>query len=76
MNNPTIIGNATLSDCLKLYPCIGNVHGWPDPEPRHFDDPCFDKIWEAIKAWDIDYGNGRSGATGNHVRAILDALDT
>jgi hypothetical protein len=42
------------------------------------DDPRFNAIWGVIKTWDINvpqvYG-GYCGATGNHVRAILDALD-
>jgi len=41
------------------------------------DDPRFEAIWQAIKSWDINvpgaYG-GYCGATGNHVRAILDKL--
>jgi hypothetical protein len=40
-------------------------------------DPRFEAIWLVIKSWDINvpgaYG-GYRGATGNHVRAILDAL--
>lgn len=51
---------------------------WPDPTPEMLsDDPNFEKIWQAIKTWDINvpevYG-GYCGATGNHVRAIIDAL--
>jgi hypothetical protein len=41
------------------------------------DTPEFNAIWETIKRWDINvpdaYG-GYCGATGNHVRAILDAI--
>lgn len=65
---PVVIGNATryLEDrCPNL----------PDPTPEHHADPRFDAIWNVIKGWDIDYGNGQCGGTGNHVRAILDALD-
>jgi len=71
MTSPVIIGHATLD------PCIGNDPNWPEPESRHFADPRFDQIWEAIKMWDIEVRGkgGREGATGNHVRAILDALD-
>ena len=51
---------------------------WPDPTPAHLADPRFEKIWQAIKSWDIaapgSYG-GYCEANGNHVRAILDALD-
>lgn len=50
---------------------------WPDPTPEMLQDPQFNAIWSAIKGWDINvpgaYG-GYCGATGNHVRAILDAL--
>lgn len=50
---------------------------WPDPTPEMLEDPKFNAIWSAIKTWDINvpeaYG-GYCGATGNHVRAILDAL--
>jgi hypothetical protein len=39
--------------------------------------PEFEAIWQAIKTWDINvpgaYG-GYCSATGNHVRAIIDAL--
>jgi hypothetical protein len=52
-------------------------HPWPDPAPEHFQDPRFDKIWNVIKTWDInvpDAYRGYCGATGNHVRAILEAL--
>jgi hypothetical protein len=41
------------------------------------DDPKFGAIWQTIKSWDINVPgayNGYCGATGNHVRAILDAL--
>jgi hypothetical protein len=51
---------------------------WPDPTPEMLADPRFEAVWQAIKSWDINvpdaYG-GYCGATGNHVRAILDALD-
>lgn len=50
---------------------------WPDPTPNMLADPKFNAIWDCIKRWDISvpgaYG-GYCGATGNHVRAILDAL--
>jgi hypothetical protein len=48
-----------------------------DPTESDLKDSLFDKIWEAIKSWDInvpgEYG-GYCGATGNHVCAILDAV--
>ncbi len=50
---------------------------WPDPTPEMLADRKFEAIWQCIKTWDINvpdaYG-GHMGATGNHVRAILDAL--
>lgn len=51
--------------------------GWPDPTPEMLDDPRFDAIWQAMKTWDIHVPgayDGYCGTTGNHVRAILDAL--
>lgn len=50
---------------------------WPDPTPEMLSTPEFEAVWNCIKEWDIAvpaaYG-GYSGATGNHVRAILEAL--
>ena len=50
---------------------------WPDPTPEMLDDPTFNAIWDVIKTWDINVPevyDGYCGATGNHVRAIMDAL--
>lgn len=50
---------------------------WPDPTPEMLADPAFEKVWQCIKRWDINVPGayvGYMGATGNHVRAILDAL--
>ena len=50
---------------------------WPDPNPEMLDDPAFNAIWNTIKTWDInvpDVYDGYCEATGNHARAILDAL--
>jgi hypothetical protein len=50
---------------------------WPDPTPEMLDDPRFEAVWQCIKRWDINVPevySGYMGATGNHVRAILDAL--
>jgi hypothetical protein len=52
---------------------------WPRPTPDMLDSPEFNAIWEAIKDWDINVPNvyaGYCGASGNHVRAILDALNS
>lgn len=50
---------------------------WPDPTPEQLNDPLFQAIWTAIKSWDIAvpgaYG-GYCGASGNHVRNILEAV--
>jgi hypothetical protein len=50
---------------------------YPDPTPQMLaNDPLFDAIWDVIKGWDISrYRNGLySGATGNDVRHIYDAV--
>lgn len=53
------------------------VAAWPDPTPEMLQDPKFNAVWHVIKSWDINVPevySGYCGATGNHVRAILDAL--
>lgn len=50
---------------------------WPDPSPEMLRSAEFNTVWNCIKNWDIsvpDAYGGYCGATGNHVRAILDAL--
>jgi hypothetical protein len=50
---------------------------WPDPTPEMLEDPMFEIIWRVIKAWDINVphaSEGYCGATGNHARAIFDAI--
>jgi len=50
---------------------------WPDPTPEMLETSMFEAIWQCIKSWDInvpDAYNGYCGATGNHVRAIMDAI--
>lgn len=52
---------------------------WPDPTPEMMKSLEFNAIWDLIKTWDINVpeidGEGvYSGATGNHVRAIIDAI--
>jgi len=50
---------------------------WPDPTAEMLASPEFEAIWQRIKKWDIHVPGayvGYCGATGNHVRAILDAL--
>lgn len=51
---------------------------WPDPTPEMLETPEFNAVWKAIKTWDICVpevdGDLYSGATGNHVKCILDAI--
>lgn len=50
---------------------------WPDPTPEMLASPEFEAIWQCIERWDINVPEayaGYTGATGNHVRAILDAV--
>lgn len=50
---------------------------WPGPTPEMLQDPRFEIVWQVIRTWDINVPGayeGYCGATGNHVRAILDAL--
>ena len=56
---------------------IGFNEKWLDPTPEMLADPVFEAIWNVIKTWDINVPSAYHGycsATGNHVRAILDAL--
>ena len=50
---------------------------WPDPTPEMLADPLFEAVWQRIKTWDINVPEvyaGYMGATGNHVRAIVDVV--
>ncbi len=50
---------------------------WPDPTPAMLDNPVFNAIWNVIKTWDVAVPGayyGYCGATGNHARAIYDAI--
>jgi hypothetical protein len=55
---------------------------WRDPLPEELNLPEFNAVWKCIRHWDIGLpfdihpsgGQMYSGATGNHVVAILDAL--
>lgn len=61
----------------ELHPRRAQVT-WPDPTPEMLADPQFEAIWQVVKSWDINVPDAYSGymhATGNHVRAILDALN-
>lgn len=51
---------------------------WPDPTPAMLETSEFNAVWRCIKSWGINVPHvysGYCGATGNHVRAILDALN-
>lgn len=51
---------------------------WRSPKPETLETPEFEAVWQCIKDWDINVPyayTGYCGANGNHVRAILDALD-
>lgn len=51
--------------------------GYADPTPEQLASPEFEAIWQAIKSWDIGVPEryvGHTGALGNHVVVILDAL--
>lgn len=51
---------------------------WPDPTEDQLNSFWFNRIWEVIKTWDINVPeayDGYCGATGNHVVAILNALN-
>ena len=67
-------------DCETVCKVCGEdvpVIAWPDPQPEELDLPEFNAVWNAIKSWDINVPVvyiGYCGATGNHVRKILDAL--
>lgn len=66
-----------MSELVATHPHRATID-WPDPTPEMLaSDPLFDAIWNTIKSWDINvpeaYG-GYCGATGNHVRAIYDAV--
>jgi len=53
---------------------------WPSPTDEMMESTEFKAVWDCIKTWDINVpevdGDMYSGATGNHVRAILEALGT
>lgn len=53
-------------------------NNYSDPTDQDLEDPRFERIWQEIKSWDINVPEeyeGYCGATGNHVIAILRALD-
>lgn len=49
-----------------------------DPTHEETKTPLFNAIWDVIKKWDIgvdDEYTGYCNATGNHVCAIMDAVN-
>jgi len=54
-------------------------NNWPDPTPEMMNSDEFNAIWELIQTWGIlspsITGEKMVGATGNHVRAIIDAIN-
>ncbi len=69
-----------LEDEMKISDQLKRTREWPDPTPEMCGTPEFNAVWECIKTWDICVpevdGDGMySGATGNHVRSIIDALN-
>ncbi len=62
-----------------LHPELeGKDPAYPDPTPADLESPEFNAIWEAIKGWDVSRRphlyRSYSGATGNDVMHILNAL--
>lgn len=73
-----VLDHVRSTGLLKHKDEIENPAPWPDPTPEMLESPEFNAIWNVIKSWDInvpDVYNGYCGASGNHVRAILDALN-
>ncbi len=70
-----IVRTVCENESWTVYP-IPTPTDWPDPTPDTLKTPEFEAVWRCIKKWDIERkpGDGYCGATGNHVRAILDAL--
>lgn len=64
---------------LRTYRERGTISAgnWPGPTPEMLESEKFEAIWTCIKTWDINVPSvyaGYCGASGNHVRAILDAI--
>ena len=60
----------------KIEP--GSAGNYKDPSPEQLTSKVFEVIWQEIKSWDINCPKeytGYCGATGNHVAAILNALE-
>ena len=62
---------------LKPTDNFNPTQAWPDPTPEMLETILFDTIWRVIKSWDVNVPSaysGYMGATGNHARAIYDAV--
>lgn len=56
---------------------FSNNKEMPSPTESDIKSEEFNAIWDVIKNWDIsapDYYNGYSGASGSHVKLLLEAL--
>lgn len=54
---------------------IGEISGERNPEHVDIENPLFQAIWDKIKTWDVKTpDNMRTGTSGNHACAILDAV--
>ncbi len=63
----------------QLHPVSGFTPSipWPDPTPEQLQTLWFNRIWDAIKTWDINVPEAYEGycsANGNHVVHILNAI--
>ena len=68
-----------VAEILAILQDAPEVEVWPSPTPEMLQTPEFEAVWQCIKSWDINVPHvyrGYCGANGNHVRAILDALNT
>lgn len=64
-------------DSIRPEKPVDMMIPWADPSPEELKTPEFEAVWQAIKTWDINVPeaySGYCGATGNHVKKILDAL--
>lgn len=75
-----VVDLAVLAEARTHHPLARENGEWrdmPSPTDEERGSPEFNAIWEAIKSWDVnvpDYYEGYCGATGSHVKLILDAL--
>lgn len=73
----TYTGGQLQTLCHSYLEKTAAAQPWPDPTPEMLATPLFDAIWTVIKTWDVNVPHayvGYCGATGNHARAIYDAV--